>query len=404
VLIQSTSSGLHAEAGRAGTITIQGITGPGSPAKTVSLDDSAIATRSGGTIATTSGDIIIAADSAALSNKAVMKATSLGAAPAGSIMLHADTLCANVTPEETRIRGPQRRVFIQSASTGLEPTAGPAGDVTISGLGMATTDAAARIALHNTTVSTAVSGGTAATAPSAITMTADTVALSGTETPAAPGTNIAATSAGPAPAGNIALHVNTLRVNENPDGTRIRGVDGGRPVWLQSPSTSLERTAGPAGNITISGLNPETTDPAALVALNVTRFNTRASGGTEATPQSEVKITADTLTPVSGSEVAARSDGAVPAGNIALHVDTLRANVAADGTPLNRNPDQSPIEVVTFSSSSNSSNRTAGPAGSVKISSVRVSTSAKGLGNTPPGSLGIPSRPATTKLLRCASA
>ncbi len=83
------------KAGNAGTITIQGITGSGSPAATVSLDATDISTEIvGGTAATPPATITITAHTLALANAASIDAdTFVGAAPAGNITLnveHAD--------------------------------------------------------------------------------------------------------------------------------------------------------------------------------------------------------------------------------------------------------------------------------------------------------------------------
>ena len=83
-------------------------------------------------------------------------------------------------------------------------------------------------------------------------------------------------SDGPAPAGNIAFNVNTLRANVNPDGTPMEH----GYVFVASASEARDSTAGPAGTVTISGPGPESTDAARLVALNNFAVNTSVSGGT----------------------------------------------------------------------------------------------------------------------------
>ncbi len=100
-------------------------------------------------------------------------------------------------------------VVIASTSNSPNDTAGPAGTVTISGPGPASTDAASLVALNNFAINTHVNGGTAATAPSTITITADTVAFNGRILSDLRGlrTGIFAASGGGAPAGNIAVNV-----------------------------------------------------------------------------------------------------------------------------------------------------------------------------------------------------
>ena len=111
-------------------------------------------------------------------------------------------------------------------------------------------------------------GGTAETRPSSISITADTVALSDQVI-------LYTTSNGATPAGNVDLHVNTLRSNMNADGTFIDG----RPVLIGGPTELEDTSAGPPGIVTISGPGPGTTDPARLIMLGNTEIDTFASGG-----------------------------------------------------------------------------------------------------------------------------
>ncbi len=312
VLIESNSRSLDASAGKAGQIAIQGINGPGSAARSVSLDDTTLATKVfGGTPATTPASITITADSVALGTadsvdlgtsvdlgnfKSVIEAASAGSAPAGNIAFHVNTLRTNVHPDGTPIKG-AGGAFLFTGSQSRDSTAGPAGTITISGPGPEPTDVAALVALDKIGINTSVLGGTAATPPAAITITADTLALSSeigsrlfNELNAESG--IFAGSGGAAPAGHIAFNVGTLRANVNPDGTPMGHGYG----FLGTFSQSRDNTAGPAGTITISGPGPGPTDAAALVALNNFSINTDIAGGTAATVPSVVTITAHTLT------------------------------------------------------------------------------------------------------------
>jgi len=108
-------------------------------------------------------------------------------------------------------------------------------------------------------MSTAVEGGTEALPPGTITITAETMTMSGR-------TQIFAFTTSPAPAGNIALNVNTLRSNVNPDGTLIN--DGQPRSLLASVGVGEDSVSGRGGTVTISGLAPGNTDPAKLIALH----------------------------------------------------------------------------------------------------------------------------------------
>ena len=377
-MIASNSRGLSAEAGRAGTIIIQGVNGPGSAAKRISLNDTNLSTKVfGGTADTRPASITITADSVDLGTatdpvnlerNVIIEAVTAGAAPAGHIALNVNTLRANVNPDGTPIKG-RGPMFLNTASQSLDSTAGPAGTLTISGPGPEPTDAAALVALDKVFVTTAVRGGTAATPPAAITITADTLALS-SELGTISETGILAGSSGRAPAGNIAFNVKTLRANVNPDGTPMDltpfSPEGSQPhgyVFVNSSSGSSDHTAGRAGTVTISGPGPESTDAATLVALNNMAITTSANGGTAPTAPSAVTITADTLHFTgkiltddlnlgARTGIFASSSGGAPAGNIALNVGSLSTNN------------------TIFSSSSTSAAVNAGNAGSVTMQGV----------------------------------
>ena len=244
----------------------------------------------GGTAATTPATITIAADSISLSDRVVIEAVSADAAPEGNITLNVDTLLANVHPDGTPIQDIDG-VFFNTSNVRSDGMGGSAGTVSISGPGLETTDTATLVALDKTQITTAVKGGTAATAPSAIAITADTVTLSSVRgTPvfdeSIGETGIFANSSGAAPAGNIALNVRALRANVNPDGTPMeRG-----HAFIASTSQSRESTAGPAGTITISGVSPESTDAATPVTLYDMDINNFVQGGTASTAPPTITI------------------------------------------------------------------------------------------------------------------
>ena len=165
--------------------------------------------------------------------------------------------------------------------------AGKAGQITIQGINGPGSAARGSVSLTDTTLATKVFGGTAATTPASITITANSVALKNRVV-------IEAVTAGAAPAGNIALNVDTLRADVNPDGIPIKGVDG---VFLNTASQSRDSTGGSAGMVTISGPGPELTDAATLVALDKTFVTTSVLGGTPVTTPAAITITAKTLGP-----------------------------------------------------------------------------------------------------------
>ncbi len=333
VLIASNSRGVNTEAGRAGTIIIQGVNGPGSVAKSVSLMDTNLSTKVfGGTADTTRGSVAITADLVHLEDHIFIEAPTAGAAPAGNIVLNVGTLLADVNPDGIPIKGVDG-VFFNTASFSRDSTGGPAGTVTISGPGPERTDAATLVALDKTYAFASILGGTAATTPSAITITAKTLALTaGTGTSlfdeTIGETGIFAISESPAPAGHIAFHVGTLRANVNPDGTPMaHGY-----AFVASSSNSPDSTAGPAGTVTISGLGPESTDAATQVLLNNFAINNFVRGGMATTAPVAITITADTLAisgriltdqPGVATGIFAFSDGRTTAGNITLNVGTV---------------------------------------------------------------------------------
>ncbi len=364
VLIESTSRSHDIGAGEAGRITIQGIEGPGSVARTVHLDDTIIHTRSfGGTATTPPGRITITANSLALSDQVEIYATTNGPAPAGNVALNVDTLRSNWHPDGSFIEG--RPVLIGSPTEHPDRTAGPPGIVTISGPGEESTDPATSIMLSNTEIDTFAVGGSSPR-PAPIIITSDTVALSNL-------TILVTTSGGaaPAPAGDIVFNVNTLRVNMNPDGTPIANA---HRVYLNSPSGRLDSTAGPPGTVTISGIAQEPTDAAQLVALYNAQISTAVEGGTAALPPGTITITADTVTLGGRTEIFAFTTSPAPAGDIAFNVNVLRANVNSDGTLINDGRPRSLIASV-----GGRRDNIGGRAGTITISGVapEASDSAK---------------------------
>jgi large exoprotein involved in heme utilization and adhesion len=228
-----------------------------------------------------------------------------------------NTLRSNVNPDETPIAGAKTVFIVTSNDAGS--TAGPTGNITISGIRPESTDAAKLVALNNTMISTGSDGGTARTAPGNITITADTLSLSNDT-----GIFTTAFSDGGTPAGNITLNVNTLRANTKPDGTLITGTP---QVFIDSVSLS-----GQAGNITISGVGPQTTDAAKQLALNNIEINTVLFGGAAQTAQTvpaTITVTADTIHLTHSKNIKTDTQGAAPAGNIVVTANTFLADDAS---------------------------------------------------------------------------
>ena len=364
VLIESTSISPAATAGSAGRITIQGLDGPGSIAKSVTLKDTILHTRSfGGTAATAPGTITITADSLALSDQVEIYTTANGSAPAGTVALNVNELQSNVNPDGSFIDA--RAVLIGSPSEKFDRTAGAPGAVTISGPGPESTDPAGLVSLSNTEIDTFVVSGSMP-APGAIAgpivITSDTISLNNL-------TILVTTSAGAAPAGNILLNANHLRVNVNPDGTPITSANR---VYLNSPGGGLDSNGGPAGTITISGVAPEATDAARQVDLNNMSITTAVEGGNPTLTPGTITITADRLNIMGGTEIYAFTSSSAPAGNIFIHTDALRVNVKPDGTLINDgNPGTGGDSRSLIASESLAIGSSAGRAGTVTISGVR---------------------------------
>jgi filamentous hemagglutinin family protein len=359
VLIASDSTSLDAGAGRAGQITIQGVHGPGSIARSVSLEDTILHTRVfGGTADTMPAAITITADSvvlSGLSGRPQIYTTTNGAAPAGTVAFNVNTLRTNVNPDGSFIPADRSRlVFIGSPSEKPDSTGGSAGAVIISGPGPESTDPAKLVATSNTEIDTFTVGGSRASTPAPIIITADTAALSNR-------TTFVTTSNGAAPAGIIVFNVDTLRVNVNPDGTPITNA---ARVFLNSPGSGPGNTGGPAGTITISGLRPESTDPAKLIDLYNAQFSTAVEGGTAALTPGTITITADTMNLSGRTHIFSFTSGPAPAGNVVLNVNRLRANVNPDGTLINGQI------FAQITSESIGSNSIPTPEGAVPISDV----------------------------------
>jgi filamentous hemagglutinin family protein len=318
-LIGSDSRSPSSTGGAAGNITIEGMGGHDTAASTVLLRDTTITSRVfGGTPDTPRSSITINADALVLTNEgleagraATLVATTIGPAPAGNIVLNVNTFQGNVLPDETPIQG-AKTVFIVT-SNNVGDMAGSTGTITISGIRPESTDAAKLVALNNTFISAGADGGTAKTAPGHIVVTADTLSVSND-------TGIITTTFGQAttPAGNIALNVNTLRAQTNPNGTPITG----KPqVFIVSLSES-----GQAGSISISGVQPQSTDAAKQVTLNHIELNTVVLGGHATITPATITVRADSIHISNNKNIKTDTRGAAPAGGIVFEGATFLAD------------------------------------------------------------------------------
>lgn len=319
-LIASDSWSLNSDAGPAGNITIQGIDGQGTAATSVLLRDSSISSRIfGGSPEASRSLITISADSLVLTNEglpgggaaATIVANTIGPAPAGNIAFNVNTMLGNVNPDETRIEG-ARTVFIVT-SNNPGSTAGPTGNIIISGIRPESTDAARLVAFDSTFISAGADGGTASTPPGNITITTDTLSLANDA-----GIVTATFGEAPPPAGDITLNVNTLRAHTRPDGTLINALP---QSFLASVSLS-----GQAGNIIISGVGSETTDAAKVLLLNNLELNTVVFGGNSTTTPATIMVTAESIQLTNSKNIKTNTSGAAPAGNINFNATTFSAD------------------------------------------------------------------------------
>ncbi len=192
------------------------------------------------------------------------------------------------------------------AQAAARPHRGRAGTVTISGPGPESTDAAALVALNNMAINTFANGGTATTAPSAVTITADTLHFTGKiltdDLDLGARTGIFASSTGGAPAGNIALNVGSLSTNN---------------TIFSSRNTSGAVNAGNAGRVTIQG----TSDLGSFgnaITLNQSIVTTEANAGAGGS----IALASVTDIALAGSTIsAAVSGGSQPGGNITMSAD-----------------------------------------------------------------------------------
>jgi filamentous hemagglutinin family protein len=321
---------------------------------------------------TASPAISITSETIALNNGTLITADTHGSAQAGDITFNVRTLTTEGDATNRLELNPNdpstiAQNLVTSDSRSLASDAGSAGHITVQGVdGMGT--AATSVTLKDTSLSTRIFGGSADSRPGAITLTTKSLLLTNDDFPDAQGIGAATmvtTSLGPAPAGDIAINVDTLRVNVNHDETPI---EGAHRVFLNTPSVSAEDTAGPAGALTISGLRPETTDPASLIALNNAQLSSAVLGGTAALVPGVIRITSDTVSMTGRTVFFAFTSRSAPGSNITFNVHTFRANVKQDGTLINGHPPSSIFSV------SGSDTGMAGKSGDITIAGLEFAS------------------------------
>ena len=226
-------------------------------------------------------------------------------------------LSENVTAGAIALTVDTLTMHNSTLETGSDGVTGRAGQITVEGL----SGPATSVSLDNSTISTTISGGTATTAPASIQMTAHTIALTN-------GTQIISDTSGAAPAGDIALQVDTLRANVNAEGAPIEGA----PVVISSESTNPTDQGGAAGSVTISGFGSDPAHAATLVALNNMQMGTLIEGGTAETTPGTITMTTNHLVlsqekSLGDTFIASLIDtltrGAANAGSITLNVDQM---------------------------------------------------------------------------------
>jgi hypothetical protein len=210
--------------GQGGNVTVQGLQGSGSPA--ASLDNSMISTIFSGGARPVLQLGLISRDTLALANDAAIGNCTVGAAPA-DIALNVDTLTASMQDFPGGAGRGSGDSGIASISSFTAATAGNAGHITIQGITGAGSPAAT-VSLDSSSISTTIVGGSTATTPAAITITAHTLALANQAL-------ILANTFGAAPAGDITLNVDTLTVGNSgffllPGAERRE--EGGLGDWL----------------------------------------------------------------------------------------------------------------------------------------------------------------------------
>lgn len=199
------------------------------------------------------------------------------------------------------------------------------------------------------------------------------------------GAYITADTQGTAPAGDITFNVGTMTtragVNRVPLNPNDNDIVAGN--LIASDSWSLNSDAGPAGNITIQGIDGQGT-AATSVLLRDSSMSSRIFGGSPGASRSLITISADSLVltneglPGGGAAatIVANTIGPAPAGNMAFNVNTLLGNVNSDETPIEG---ARTVFIVT----SNNPGSTAGPTGTIQSPTAQMAGRLVALPNNP---------------------
>lgn len=326
----------HIAPGNPGNITIQGVDGVGTAATAVQLrNKTLLATVSGD--GTTPGSIKILSKSLTLNGSDILADTA-GKGPAGNITLAVGgeslgggVVASNRAEISSKSRNVSTVDWVQDALTGIwskkegSPATGAAGSITIAKVPGATL--ASTVTLDNTFISTEANAKTrpvlspsGAVQPSGnITITADTISLRN-------GTEISASTAGLAHAGNITLNV----ANMTASAAQIRSGSA-------SPQAGQFVGDGNAGAITIQGIDgAHAAKSVTLGDPNVTPLGVIVSNTVVGGEGNTIRINAEKLVLQGGTDdtrglprfptiLTTSTVGSGPAGDILLNVDKLEA-------------------------------------------------------------------------------
>jgi filamentous hemagglutinin family protein len=298
------SSSTGSATGNAGTVTIQGLGGPGTVASTVTLTDSSLLTRADG--AGTGGSLQLDATTVTLAGT-TLSATTTGAGNAGAITLaEADTLHSTNSRLTT------------------EATAGAGGAITV----------AARTALDltGTTVSARVLGG--AQAGGTVTLRAPTVALTGGA--------LQATTAGAGRGGDVVVEAGTLtltgraRLDSSTSGAgsggtvTVTAMDEVTITGQQSGLFTNTVGSGPGGNLT---LEARTLQLNAGARVSAESTGTGNAGGVVITVTDAFRSTDSAVTTAATAGAAGGDITIAVRGLVELRASDITASVAGGMGP-----------------------------------------------------------------------
>jgi hypothetical protein len=302
------TTGQNPGSGNGGNVTVQGLQGAGSPATTVSLDNSTISTQIfGGNAATPPGAITITAQAVNLGEGASIQTDTFGAAPAGDITLNVDMLHL--------IGNPIFQTKISSDSFLPNFEAGKAGDITIQGV-KGPDSSATRVFLDGGTVFPTSRPAACSSPPRPRDLARTPYPQYYDHRKNIGHRQFCATSDGYDRRGPGWRH-HSQRGHGGPGG----GPADRRPIILLNHQR--ERLFGKTGNITIQGLTGDGS-PALHVTLDGAIITTATSGFSADVLSGNITITAKTLD-ASTTVIGTTSSSVTPAGDTTVNVDTLEA-------------------------------------------------------------------------------